>query len=164
MAGTLMFILAAVVAAIPAIRSALGGQTADFGVISSYLFLVLLAALAAIAAGLSWTHEPGMFSNLMVFMWLFTLIILRIDPPVALWFGGLGAVGSFLFFEAERSGATGLGLSLSRPTPQPEVDYVLGGDLSKTRTGLIDEYRRNNAAADRSEGTTGESEPDEGHG
>jgi len=145
--GTALFGGAAVTAGIPAVKNALGGPTVSIGIVGSYLILTLLAGLGVAAALLSWVHERGPFTSVSVLMWPMTLVTLAFFPPVGIGFVLLAAGGSLMFFEAERSGAAGLGFSFGHAGPEqgPSVDFVPGGNLSRTRTGLIEEYRRKTA-------------------
>lgn len=143
--GTLAFAGASIVAAIPTLDRVAGGPAASFAVVAPYLLTGLATLMCAVAAVLSWIHDDGLFRWAMLFVTTLTLATAAFFPATGITIGVFAFIGWLAFREAERTGARGLSFSIGRqpdPVWTPPEDYVPGGNLSKTRAGIIEEYRK----------------------
>jgi hypothetical protein len=144
--GTLAFVLAAGVTGVPAIRLAVEGLI-GFITVGTFLLMGLLSLLALLAARLSWAHAAHGFRSAMLAISVVAAPALLAQPVETVVYGAFAVFGWAAFVEASRGGASGLRLGgrRSQPPPEPKEPYVPGGDISKTRTGLIQKYLEESA-------------------
>lgn len=144
--GTLAFVLAAGVTGVPAVRLAVKGLI-GFITIGTFILLALLGLLALVAARLSWTHDANAFRSTLLATSVVIAPALLLQPVETVVYGAFVVFGWAAFVEASRGGTSGLRLGGRRSAPAPETrePYVPGGDISKTRTGLIRKYLEESA-------------------